>query len=828
MVARVVNLAAALVVTAALLFLAARGAGPLPPLGPTFLPGFGVWTAAADAKPPVRETLHLAGLQHPTSIVFESNGIAHIHASTDHDLFLATGYLHARFRLFQMDLLRRQGEGLLSQILGSAALSSDRFELRLGLIRTARAEWNMTRPGDPGRLALTAYAQGVNDRIREDERNHSLPLLFTMLGYGPTRWTPLDTLVIKGIMTQTLDFTDTPLDYALLVRSLGYARTMRWFPVLPPNGQHPYDPGPYGKKASPVPLPSQTSVSTVEYREVSALLGGLDRLPPTAIHKGSDSNNWAVNGPEVASGKSLMAGDPHLHQTLPAIWYEMGLDSPDYHVEGVSIPGTPVVLIGRNQHISWSLTDTQDQATLYYLERTDRTHSHEYFWKGAWRPMHRIRYAIPLKGGGTSQLTVYLTVHGPIINDKRLPGRSISVDWMGAIPSPDLDVLLKIDRAATFAAFRDALRGWHAPTHNFVYADERGNIGLISAGYYPQVRSGAPWLPLPGDGSADVVGTIPYNDIPQRYDPPSHFIFSANQRPVGPSYPYYIGTTLDFFDTGYRADRIWQVLHGRKGLTAADMKWLQLDVHDYLAEEMVPKLIEALHGGQLSAPERQSAALLGAWNDTMTASSPAASIWWTFWQHYRYDTFQPWWRATHVPLKRFSDLTVSNLQAPLDENLETWTLHGTRNPAFTLPNGSVRTAPQVMRQAFEETVSSLAKRLGGRPSTWQWGRIHRRHFESLALIPTLGYGPRSSGGDSWTVNAADSGLTATHGPSWRFVMDWGSRQGVGVYPGGQSENPLSHWYENGVPTWWNGRYNAMLGYAAAQARPGSVTWSLHP
>jgi len=377
---------ASLVCLALLLFVSATGLGPLPPLGPTFVPGTGVWTAGADAQLPKAETIHGAGLQRAARVTFESNGVAHVQAATDTDLYWAIGYLHARFRLFQMDLLRRQGESRLSQIVGPDALPVDRFEARLGLLRTAQAEWAaMPRSGEAAG-ALQAYAQGVNARIREDEAQSNLPLLFKMLDYHPSPWTPIDSLVIQGDMAQTLDFTDDPLDYAVYARTLGYTRTMQWFPVLPANDPHGYDPGPYASLGLQPLLPQQ-GAATADSGAVAELLDSFGRLPAYVLHHGANSNNWAVGGAKTASGKPLLAGDPHLQQTLPAIWYQLEANSPGYHFSGVSIPGLPVILIGHNRDIAWSLTNVQNQATLFYRERTDRAHPGQYYWKGAWRKM---------------------------------------------------------------------------------------------------------------------------------------------------------------------------------------------------------------------------------------------------------------------------------------------------------------------------------------------------------------------------------------------------------------------------------------------------------
>src|SRR6266567_4266789 len=233
---RIANLTAAVLVSAAVLYAAFAGAGPLPALGPTFNPATGAWTMAADAQVTDR-MLRLDGLQQQARVLFEKDGTAHITAQTDHDLFLATGYVHAKFRLFQMDLMRRQGAGRLSEIVGKVALDSDRFELQLGLLRTAQLEWKQLPASDPSRDALLAYAQGVNDRISEAQSTHQLDAMFTLLGYRPQPWTPVDSLLVKGDMTQTLNFTDTPLVMALLNKSLGADLASEWFPVLPSNQQ---------------------------------------------------------------------------------------------------------------------------------------------------------------------------------------------------------------------------------------------------------------------------------------------------------------------------------------------------------------------------------------------------------------------------------------------------------------------------------------------------------------------------------------------------------------------------------------------------------------
>ena len=790
------NLLAALIVSAAVLYAAFAGAGPLPALGPAFNPATGAWTMAADAAI-TSQTLRLAGLQQPVKVTMEADGTAHIVAQTDHDLFLATGYVHARFRLFQMDLERRQGEGRLSEVLGKAALDSDRFELQLGLIRTAQLEW--TAASSRSREALLAYSQGVNDRITEAEAAHQLPAMFTLLGYQPKPWTPIDSAIVKGDLTQTLSFNDTPLMMALLDKSLGPDLMAQWFPILPPNPQSPYDPGPYAPHATPAPIAAMSQVTDAEAIAASDVHQRLAALPAGLVATGGASNNWAVAGSRSASGGALLAGDPHLHLTLPSVWFQLSIDSPGYHVSGVSFPGAPVIPIGHNQHIAWSETDAQNQETFFYLEHEDSAHPGQYLWNGSWQKYKTVSYDIPVLGGATDHLTVKLSVHGPVITER---GQTTSVWWTGNIPSQDLDVLLGIGQASTYQEFRDALRGWYSPTHNFVYADDKGNIGLISAGYYPQINGGEPWLPMPGTGEYDVTGTIPYDDIPQVYNPPDGIIWSANQRQVTADYPYYIGTASNWFDPGYRANEIHRVLSQGGKLSAADMMALQTDTRDYLASDIVPILEQAI-------PASAEKDILATWDYRMEIDSPAATIWWNFWQSYLAQTFDPTWKSMGVKVAR------SEVNDALGQYLEASTI------------GDPAKASGAMSLAFGATISNLTKQLGSDPSTWTWGKVHQRVIQNLAQVTGLDYGPRPDRGDANTPLAAPD-FPSAHGPSWRMVVDWGAGTFQGIYPGGQSENPASAWYDNRVDTWFKGNYTAMLTADQAAYAAGTKTWSMQP
>jgi len=827
------NGVAALAVSAVVLALLGVGLGSAPALGPALVPGHGAWKSAAGAALPADATLTLPGLTAQAQVTFTPQGVASINAASDDNLFLALGYVHASFRLTQMDLERRIAEGRLSQLTGSSGLASDRFELRLGLLRTARQEWASMPKSSAAAQALIWYARGVNDYLARLRADGQWPAAFSLAGVYPANWTPVDSLAVQGELTQELDYTTTPLDYALLERSLGVQHTMQWFPVTPANGQRPYDPGPY-RNAGVAPIQTTghltdyrgtepprsplvkaqvaatSQVSAAGARAAAAILTQASALPPGRVYSAPASNAWAANGPRVANGGAMLAGDPHLPLTLPSVWYQVALAAPGYDVSGVSVPGLPGVLIGHNAHIAWSVTDTQSQAALFYAEKTSPNRPGQYYWNGQWRRMQRLNYSIPVRGQAASQLTVDVTVHGPVLTQA---GQTTAVDWMGSLGSPDVAALYAIGRAATFGQFRAALAGWRSPALNFVYADDAGNIGAISAGYYPQVRHGDPWLPLSGTGADDVVGVIPYKAVPQVYDPPANVIAAANQRPVAGSYPYYIGTSADFFDPGYRAAREYAFLAGHSAMQQVNFAVLQGDLTDPLAARIVPQLLLALRGAKLTPPEQGAQLQLKNWDHQMTLTSPGASVWWTFWSEYLDQVFQPWWSAGNVPVHLDKPgLSISPRQASLDEVLEDWTLHDQANAAFSPPGGPRRSAADVMRSAFAAAVAHLSATLTGTPGSWSWGRLHSVQIQSGVGASALGYGPKPASGSPWTVDAAEGGLNSTIGPSWRMIVSWagsGQPAAEGIFPGGQSENPGSPWYQNLVSDWWAGKYLPM-------------------
>jgi penicillin G amidase len=813
------NGVAALAVSACLLAVLGTGLGRFPALGRVLVPSRGAWTSAAGAQLPGSQTLTLAGLTDPVQVTFSAQGMPAIRAQTDDDAYTALGYVQAEFRLEQMDLGRRVAEGRLAQLIGRPGVASDEFELRLGLLRTARQEWAQLPAGSPAAQTLAAYSRGVNDYLAQARASGRWPAEFSLTGVYPPDWTPVDSLAVQGELTQELDFSTTPLDYLLLERSLGVDRTQQWFP--PPTSASTAT----APTAATAPIAVAAALPAGTGQAVEAILaaaralsGALGTASVTQIGSATASAAWAANGPKIAGGGALLAGSPDLPLTMPSAWYQVALTAPGLAISGVTVPGLPAVLFGHNAQIAWSLAPAAGQDTLYYTEQTQQPGG-AYFWHGQWRKPKVLRYQIPVRGGPTRRLAVAVTAQGPVLTTA---GSTVSVYWTGALGSPDVAALLGVAKASDFSDFAGALADWQSPDLTFVYADNHGNIGSVTAGQDPRLNRGEPWLPLPGGGADDVSGLVPAASGPPVYDPASHVVVAGG--------------------SGASADVVPDYLSEHSAMTVASFAALQNDATEPVAAAVVPEVLAALHGARLTSLQRAAERVMASWNGQMTASSAGAVIWWQFWNSYLTTVFQPWWSAGGVPVDVDpAGLSVGASQPRLDQDLAAWTVGDKRNAVFSPPQPSLTTArpsarparsvtPAMaeMRTAFRLAVNQLSGWMGGDPDVWQFGKVHTVQFASLTGASVLDYGPAPAGGDNSTVNAAVGSLNSQLGQSVRVIAGWPAASATVAqvsYLGGQSENPASPWYADQTEAWWAGSYLSMPWAAGTSAL---ITWHLQP
>src|SRR6185437_14828044 len=504
--------------------------------------------AAYAALPQIDGSETLPGLSAPVNVRRDAHGVPHIEAATQDDLFMAQGYVTAQDRLWQMDMLRRHGEGTLAAVLGPSLLKHDEEQRVLQLGNTARRIYGSLPAAE--RNQVDDYARGVSAYIAHCEATGSLPPEFKLLFYKPTPWTGVDSIAVGMTMVEMLDaHILTKLDRAKVDARLNDAKLESdLFPVgswrdHPPTGAlldlskpQPLQPAAVnppeetGAAAPPLqPLTAFTAPSNLIPRSLSAILG-----LPSCSDCTAGSNNWVVAGDHTASGKPLLSNDMHLDLTVPNIWYMAGLRAPGIHVAGVTLPGVPWVIAGHNEHIAWGFTALGGDVQDLYIEKLDGKGN--YYQAptpnapGTWKPLSHDRESINVRGGRDVTLDIGFTDHGPLLNPL-LPKSAppIALKWTLFDSTLNSIPLFEIDTAGNWDEFRSALEGWCWPTQNVVYADDQGHIAYQAVGRIPIRSAGLTEEPIEND-SNQWQGYIPFDDLPSAYDPPSGVLATANSR----------------------------------------------------------------------------------------------------------------------------------------------------------------------------------------------------------------------------------------------------------------------------------------------------------
>ncbi len=796
-----------------------------------------------------RASLTLPGLKAPASVCRDRYGIPHIYAHSSEDAFLALGYLHASDRLFQMEIFRRRASGSLAEIFGKGVLDDDIFVRQLGIRRTAQAVWDGSELDTQVKQEIIAYCQGVNARLQE-LAGHELPEPFKSLGLTPAPWSPVDALVFPKYMGWDQSGTDTDVWMGMLVQKLGLATIEELFPLDRPyeiptvseadwkavsrSGDAP--PGAYLDRHD-----STSGESAVIPAEAGTRRGSFPPGFDTAaleLHRhfvggrfagrfARGSNNWVVDGKKSATGKPLLANDPHLGLSLPSIWYTAHLVAPGLDVMGVTFAGFPYVIIGHNDRLAWGFTNLQSDAVDYFIEKMDDQHPHQYFYRGEWMNTVRRTEKIPVRGEPPVRLEIESTGHGPLVTTH---GVRLALAWTGLQPTPDANALAHFNTARNLRQFRQALRDFRVPPLNIVYADVEGNIAIFPHGALPVSRRGDGRWPVDGSsGDYDWAGTIPDHQLPAAINPPEHFLASANGRPTPVGYPFYLGW---MWDPSYRTRRIHQLLSTHDHITLEQMEAFQTDAHDSAAESFVPVLIAAYDRKPFGdATVRRAIEELRHWDFVATPESVATTIWSAWFKRFRDavwdDDFakagvEPWAGAWG-----FSD---SNARQPEIEVLEYLTRENPASKWFDDVRTPQReTRDDILARSFNAAIEQLVKDRGPELAAWKWGKTNVLRLHSLTRLAALDRGGMPVRGDEFTLCPGDDGGgPVTGGASWRMVVDLRDPgHSFGVFPGGESENPASPHYDDQVTPWAAGQYLPLYFYSSPELfQPGQVESTL--
>jgi penicillin G amidase len=739
--------------------------------------------------------LVLDGPAAEISITRDAHGIPTIRAASDTDAAFALGFVHAQDRLFQMDLMRRAGAGRLSEWFGGKSLGIDRFMRTIGLYRAAEREAPLLSP--PARAALAAYAAGVNAYLAH--RRGALPAEYYLLNVSPEPWKPADTLVWGKLMALELAGN--------FRRELLHARLARR--VSPEELQLLYPPYP---KDGPV------TVSAAIIHALDGLrLGELEALLPRYVGPGFASNNWVVDGAHSASGKPLLANDPHLGLSAPSVWYLARVETPGMSLAGATAPGGPFFVLGHNQRIAWGFTNTESDVEDLFIEHVDPDDHSRYVTPGGSEPFVTRSEEIGVRGGAPVTLAVRETRHGPVISD--LGGRYAETAAPGSVLALEAtflegedrtaDALWRVNRAGNWDAFRDALRDFVAPQQNMVYADVDGNIGFFAPGHVPIRGKGDGWLPAPGwSGEYDWTGYIPFDQLPAAFNPPAGRILSANNKIVPDSYPYYLGRG---WDLPYRAERIAALLEATPQQSPAASAAIQADTLSLMARDLLPLLLATKPGSKAAA---EALDRLRAWDGRMQRAQVAPLI------------FVAWLRELNRTLfaERLGDafddywgLHPDVIRLVLTEHAE-WCVDRARS-------GAPDCAAQ-LSASLERALDELRQRYGADMEQWRWGVPHQARFANQfwSAIPVLGsfFGlaiPADGGYD--TIDRGATPLTSSGdpyadvlGPTLRMIVDLGDPAGARfMIAPGESGNALSPHYRDLMQSWRDSAYVTLGGDA---------------
>jgi penicillin amidase len=777
--------------------------------------GVGVWFVRRPWSQ-VEGTISMPGLSAPVEVIRDTWGVPHIYAENEHDLFFAQGYVQAQDRLWQMEFNRRVASGTLSEVLGEGTLGIDRFMRTLGLRRAAEKDLALV---DEGTLdILQAYADGVNAYV--EGHLDRLPLEFTILGFDPAAWTPLDTLAWGKVMAYTLCGNyDAELLRARLIAEVGAEAAQELMPPYP-------DSGPF------IIPPEARSYAWLRDAildgpaEVAAVLGG----PAPDL----GSNNWVVHGSRTATGKPLLADDTHLGLDMPSVWYENGLHGGRFDSVGFSFLGVPLVIIGHNSRIAWGVTNLPVDVQDFYIEKLDDpVHPTQYEFDGEWHDLEVVYETIEVKGQDPVSLNVRITRHGPILNSVLgdLEGTEpLALRWTALEGSYVFRAAVLLNLASDWSEFREALSYWDAPSQNFVYADVDGNIGYQSPGKIPlRVQGHRGLFPVPGwAGEYEWQGFIPFDELPNVFNPPTGFVATANNKVVPDDYPYHL--TYDW-SAPYRAQRITDVLATDDSITFEDIRDLHAQTYSLPAEALRPYLLAVEPEDDLQA---RALDLVRDWDlyfETDRAGASVYQVWsWFLRQNILGDELGEDLLETY--------LGGASMQVPL---LVDWMAQAD-NPWFDdVTTPQVETRDDIVRRSLGDAVLWLSEGYGEDPETWEWGRLHTKTFvhqplgqSGIGVIEWL-FNSKTipARGSGYTVDAAsldpEAGFVMTGGVSQRFIADLSDLDNSRtMHTTGQSGQLFHRHREDFILPWQNVEYHASPFSRAAVEANANATLTLTP
>lgn len=748
-----------------------------------------------SSKPQRSGELALEHLSAPVTVRYDERGVPHIQAANETDMYRALGFVHAQDRLFQMEMLRRLARGELAEILGARLVDTDRLFRTLGIRAHADEYARKLDRDSPAAKALLAYLDGVN----QFQDSRPAPVEFDLLGIAKRPFTVEDTLSVVGYMAYSFAAAFRTEPVLTYVRDELGADYLKAFDL---------DWHPEGVVGQPL--------ASTDWQDLNRLaLLSQQALVEAGLPQFEGSNAWAVSGSRTASGKPLLAGDPHIRFAVPAVWYEAQLSYPGFNLYGHHQALNPVASLGHNEQFAWSLTMFQNDDLDLVAEKTNPDNPGQVWYQGKWVDLESREETIQVKDGEPVKLTLRRSPHGPIINDAlgAAAGKTPIAMWWAFLETenPILDAFYQLNRADSLDKARAAAEKIHAPGLNVVWANAGGDIGWWASARLPQRPDGVnPWFILDGStGEADKPGYLPFSANPQEENPERGYIVSANyqpQSPTGVAIPGYYNLP----DRGQRLDQ---------RLAQPGVKWdlnnsqaLQLDPGTGYALRLLAPILDELRAAATGKDEQQLVGRLADWNgDHELDSIPA-----TLFNQLAYELTRAAMQdelgdAFFDSLLQTRVLDVALPRLTADEQSPWWDKRGTT---------PVEGRAEIVKAAWQASLAHLRKTLGEDSAKWSWGAAHTlTHNHPLGqqqpLDRLFNVGPFAAPGGHETPNnlshrVGPAPWQVVYGPSTRRLIDLADgAHGLGINPVGQSGVPFDRHYADQSEAYIKGEYLPM-------------------
>lgn len=699
------------------------------------------------------EEVKLPGLQQPVEVLRDKWGVPHIYAQSRDDLFFAQGYMAARDRLFQLDLWRRQNTGKLAEVLGPRFVERDRTALLLRY----RGDWNQEWPSyapDTWHI-VNAFVRGINAYIQHPARQPTAD--FRKLGFAPGLWQPRDVLSRLAAFSMMSNLL-TEVQRARLVDTYGPEAVEKWQP-----------PDPFVK----LEIPRGLNLGEVRTGSVAAFAHATGAIDDAT----QGSNNWVVGPKRSATGKPLLASDPHRALQIPSLRRTVHLVAPGWNVFGAGEPALPGIALGHNETIGFGFTITGTDQQDLYVEQLHPSDSSRYLYKGQWKRIETERHTLAVKGEKPRTVETQYTIHGPIIGTDIALHRAYVMKWAGAEPGTAGYLAgLSLARAKDWPEFLAAVARFKSPAENLLYADTAGHIGFAVAGLAPIRGNWTGLLPVPGHtGEYEWRGFLPPAELPRRLDPPSGLLATANNNILPPGYKHPLAYE---WASPFRIGRIQKQLRARPQWTLDAMQTLQFDVESELANRVVAATRS--WKPKPDSPASKVLPLLQKWDGKMAPDSVPAAL------------FHVWSaRLTRAIVAEPPGLAASVV--------------------MTLRTLEANPSPQILQRTLDATVQEFETALGTDRSRWRYGNLHYLKIQHPAMEKSFDRGPIPLGGDAYTINVASGpGFGASVGASFRMLLDfadWDNSRMTNMP--GESGDPASPHYADLIDDWANGRYHPM-------------------